>query len=81
MLEPPPHSSIPLKPAPIAKVLNGTIAGAATVIIIYILRSKFNLDLPPEVDEALKFLIAGLLAIFANYLANYATPIKYRELK
>lgn len=81
MLEPPPHSTVPLKSAPLSKVTNGTFAGAGAIAVVYILRSQFNVDLPPEVDEAFKVLIAGSIGLFANWLANYFTPIKFRELK
>jgi len=81
MIVPPPHSTVPLGSAPLAKVTNGTFAGACAIAVVYVLRTKFHIDLPPEVDDAFKVVVASSIALFANYLVSYITPVKFRELQ
>jgi hypothetical protein len=80
-ITPPPHAPVPLEAAPIAKVTNGTLAGAIAIAVIYVLRTKFHIDLPQEVDDAFKVIVASSIPLFANYLASYFTPLRFRELK
>lgn len=43
--------------APTNKVLAGGIAGACSVILIYVL-GEFGIEMPPEVASAITFLLA-----------------------
>jgi uncharacterized membrane-anchored protein len=76
----PPHASIPLNDKPLDKITYGTSAAAACVVAIWIARTTIKLDIPPEVEAALKTL-AIALPVAINWLVNYRVPIKRRELK
>lgn len=45
-------------------------AGAATILIMYILKSTLNIDPPPEVDQA----VTTLLGIVGGFIGSYAAP-------
>lgn len=45
--------------APVPKVIAGTIAGAATVVIVWLLHQFAGVDLPAEVAAALTVLLTA----------------------
>lgn len=44
-------------PAPTRKVAAGGIAGAVSIILVYLLKQVFNVDLPAEVASSLTLII------------------------
>jgi hypothetical protein len=45
-------------------------AGATTILLMYILKATFNIDPPPEVDQA----VTTLLGIAGGFIGSYAAP-------
>jgi hypothetical protein len=68
----PPHASIPLSNAPIAKVANSGISGAAVVVVVWALKTFVGFEIPPE--------IASAIAVLLAFISGYLTPLKQREL-
>jgi hypothetical protein len=69
----PPHATVAsASSAPIGKVTNPAIVTMGGVVLSYVAKQYFKIDIPAEVALA----IVGLLA----YLVAYLTPIKRREV-
>lgn len=70
-----PHSP---SAAPVRKVAAGGIAGAITVVLVWIASAVFKVDIPPEVASAITvivgFIVAYLVPPAANEVAPAVTP-------
>jgi hypothetical protein len=67
--------------APIAKVTHGAMGAAGLVVIIYLLRTIFKLQLPKEVEDSIGVLLLGLIVTAFQAGIAYLTPIKRREIQ
>jgi divalent metal cation (Fe/Co/Zn/Cd) transporter len=67
--------------APIAKVKNGAIAGAATAILLTLIQSIFKLKFSTEMETNLSILGVAMLPVIANYAVAYLTKLLPREIK
>jgi hypothetical protein len=59
--------------APIAKVVNGGIAGAVVCVGVYLVKLFWKVEIPSEVSDS--------LTLLASFSASYLTPIARRELR
>lgn len=73
MLEPPPHSSLPLGTTPIAKVGNPAIVASVATVLAWVAKQYFETEIPADVA------IAGVGVVC--FLVAYFTPIKRREVQ
>lgn len=65
--------SIPISSKePIGKVAGAAIAGAAVVVLAYIIKLIFGVELPAEVT--------GSLTVLFSFLAGYFIPLKLDEI-
>ena len=56
--------------SPTAKVAAGGIAGSITVVLLYLVRAIFNVDVPGEVAAAM----TAIISFAASYLVKETVP-------
>jgi putative flippase GtrA len=56
--------------APVRKVAAGGIAGAITVIIVWIASAAFKINIPPEVASAITIIVAFVVSYLVPPAAN-----------
>jgi hypothetical protein len=66
--------------APIAKVRNGTIAGAATAVALTAIQAIFKIKFSTEMEVNLSILGIAMCPVISNYIASYRTKLSRREI-
>jgi len=48
------------------KVIQGSMAGAITIVLVWLLHQMFNIDIPTSVAQSLTVIFSGLTAFYTK---------------